>query len=90
MPKEFEVILEQKQKDKGWADATCAAALYFAIDDDVLALLQKAIQAKPATRLPFTSMGFELIETECSSKGWTATTCAACWKSPSLRTLGTR
>lgn len=51
MPKEFEVILEDKQKDKGWAEASCSSTLYFAIEDHILASLLKAVQAKQTSHL---------------------------------------
>ena len=52
MPKEFEAIMEEKQKDKGWADATMSATLYFAIEDHIRASFLKAFQARPTTPVP--------------------------------------
>ena len=36
MPNEFDAMHEQKQKEKGWADATCAAIFYQAIEDHIV------------------------------------------------------
>ena len=90
MPKEFEAIMEDKQKDKGWAEATMSATLYFAIEDHILSLFVKAAQAKEPPTCLSTLMGSALTRPEWSSKGVTAITSVASWRRPSWRTLAMR
>ncbi len=69
MPKEFEVIQEEKAKDKGWAEATCSATLYFAIEDHILASIEKAIKSKPTTHLSLHFDGVRVDKTRVQLEG---------------------
>ena len=44
-------MFEQKQMEKGWADATCAATMYQALEDHILSAIMKPILAKPISHL---------------------------------------
>lgn len=44
-------MFEQKSQEKGWADATCSATFYFAVEDHILTAMQTAILSKPTSHL---------------------------------------
>jgi hypothetical protein len=69
MPKEFDVVMEDKQKDKGWAEATMSATLYFAIEDHILTSLLKAVQAKQTTHLSLHFDGVRVDKTRVQLEG---------------------
>lgn len=69
MPKEFEAIMEDKQKDKGWAEATMSATLYFAIEDHILSSLVKVVQAKETTHLSLHFDGVRVDKTRVELEG---------------------
>ena len=69
MPKEFEAILEEKVKDKGWAEATMASTLYFAIEDHILSSLVKAVRAKDTAHLSLHFDGVRVDRTRVERDG---------------------
>ena len=69
MPKEFEVVLENKEKDKGWAEATMSATLYFAIEDHILSTILKAVQSKKTSHLSLHFDGVRVDQTRVQLEG---------------------
>ena len=90
MPKEFEAIMEEKQKDKGWADATMSATLYFAIEDHSLSSLVKAVQAKDTNHLSLHFDGVRVDKTRVEREGGDGDHFSRCLEQPILEALAMR
>ena len=90
MPKEFAAVFEQKQKEKGWADATCAATFYQALEDHILSAIMKPILAKPIAHLSLHFDGVRVDKARVQLEGGDGDHMCHIWRMQSKRILDSK